>query len=99
MEKSEKARRLRIKELMQEKKWSREKLAEAVGVSVTTISNINSGQYSPSLDTLMKIAEVLEVDVRELFNPSKEQSVTYVEVNKAKELLSEALKILGDSKP
>ena len=71
MDKNEKAKILRLKEVMQELGWSREKLAEAVQVSVTSISNINSGQHLPSIETLIKIATVMDIDVRDLFVPTK----------------------------
>ena len=99
MEKSEKAQILRLKELMKEKGVSRSDLKERVGLTETTISNINSGLHLPSIENLKKIADALDVDIREMFNPTKENSVTHIEIGKAKELLSEALKILGDKKP
>jgi transcriptional regulator with XRE-family HTH domain len=99
MEKSEKAKILRLKELMKEKGVSRYELHQKVGLTETTISNINSGLHLPSIENLLKIAEALDVDVRELFNPSKEGRATSVEVNKATELLKEALDLLGADKP
>ena len=97
MDKNEKAKILRLKEVMQELGWSREKLAQAVEVSVTSISNINSGLHLPSIETLVKIAMVMDVDVRELFHPTKKGSVSLVEVNAAKDHLLKALKSLeGD---
>ncbi len=47
---------LRIKELMQIKELSREDLAERVGVSVTTISNICSESNYPKVELLPIIA-------------------------------------------
>ncbi len=95
MEKHEKAKVLRLKELMKEKGISRTELKDRVGLTETTFSNINSGLHLPSIENLLLIAEALEVDIREMFNPTKANSVTELEVTKAKELLSEALKLLG----
>ncbi|MFM1998680.1 MAG: hypothetical protein RL204_627 [Bacteroidota bacterium] len=99
MEKSQKAKVLRLKELMKEKGTSRTELREKVGLTETSISNISSGLHLPSIEHLLKIAEALDVDIREMFNPTKANSVTDLEVSKAKELLAEALKLLGEREP
>jgi DNA-binding XRE family transcriptional regulator len=86
---------LRVKEVMNQKGISRDSLAEAVGVSPTTISNICSETNLPTLKLLMDIGIALDVDVRELFIGTKEGVLTRVEVDKAKELISMGLKILS----
>ena len=62
---------LRLKEILAEKKMTGKELADRVGVTQATISTINSGDTFPRGDLLVKIAEVLDVDVRELFHPTK----------------------------
>ncbi|UJH91684.1 helix-turn-helix transcriptional regulator [Antarcticibacterium sp. 1MA-6-2] len=47
-------------------------LAEKVGVSPVAVSNIASGNSFPKPDLLKSIADALDVDIRELFNPTKE---------------------------
>lgn len=42
-------------------------LAKLVGVSRQTIISIESGKYSPSLELALKLADVLETDIREIF--------------------------------
>lgn len=86
---------LRLKEIMALKGISRDDLANKVEVSPTTISNISSEKNLPTIQLLIKIADVLDVDVRELFIPTKGSSVTQLEVEEAKVLLSKSLKILG----
>jgi transcriptional regulator with XRE-family HTH domain len=88
---------LRIKEVMTAKGKSREQLANAVGVSKTTISNICSEKETslPTIKLLVKIANALDVDIRELFVPTKEIQITEAEVLKAKEHISSALAILN----
>lgn len=86
---------LRLKEIMALKGISRDDLANKVEVSPTTISNISSEKNLPTIQLLIKIADVLDVDVRELFIPTKGTSVTQQEVEEAKVLLSKSLKILG----
>jgi transcriptional regulator with XRE-family HTH domain len=57
---------LRIKELLIEKGISGKDLAAKVKVTPASISNIVQGNSFPKPDLLIKIAEVLNVDVREL---------------------------------
>ena len=42
-------------------------LADLVGVSRQSIIAIESGRYSPSLELAIKIAEVFDCEIRELF--------------------------------
>lgn len=80
---------LRIKDVMKEQGFSREDLAEAVGKSKATISNICSEKNYPSFQLLVEIANALNVDVRELLVSTKPGKV-----NEAKKLIEEALKLL-----
>lgn len=86
---------LRLKEIMNLKGISRDDLANKVEVSPTTISNISSEKNLPTIQLLLKIAEALDVDVRELFVPTKGTSITQHEVDEAKVLLNTSLKILS----
>ena len=63
---------LRLKELLKEKGISGKHLADSVNVSENTISFIATGKTQPRFDLLLQIAEVLNVDVRDLFNPTKD---------------------------
>ena len=47
---------------------SMEILANAVGVHRVSISLISSGKMNPTLETLQKIADALNVPITELFN-------------------------------
>ena len=85
---------LRIKELMKDKGISREKLAEEVGVTKASISSMASGKNTPSIKVLLKMAEVFDVDIRDLFNPTKPMAITASEILEAKELIQKGLKIL-----
>ncbi|WP_158729053.1 MULTISPECIES: helix-turn-helix transcriptional regulator [unclassified Flavobacterium] len=86
---------LRLKEIMALKGMSRDELASRVDVSTTTISNISSEKNLPTIQLLLKIAEVLEVDVRELFIPTRGTSITQLEVDEAKALITKGLGILS----
>jgi transcriptional regulator with XRE-family HTH domain len=89
---------LRLKELMAQKGMSREDLANKVGVSMTTISNINSEKNLPTINLLLQLAEALDVDIREMFIPTKGSLITQGEVEEAKVLLENSLKILNGNK-
>jgi DNA-binding XRE family transcriptional regulator len=85
---------LRLKVLMAQKAMSREDLASKVGVSMTTISNINKENNLPTIHLLLQIAEALDVDIREMFVPTKGSVITEIEVKEAKVLLERSLLIL-----
>ncbi len=63
---------LRLKELLKEKKTTGKQLAEMVGVTANTISFIITGKSYPSFDLLIKIANALQVDIKDLFNSTKD---------------------------
>ncbi|MEN9908931.1 MAG: hypothetical protein RLZZ540_2080 [Bacteroidota bacterium] len=86
---------LRLKLLMAQKGMSREDLASKVGVSMTTISNINKENNLPTIHLLLQIAEALDVDIREMFVPTKGSSVIQNEVDQAKKLFEKGLNILN----
>ncbi|MCW1148042.1 helix-turn-helix transcriptional regulator [Flavobacterium lacisediminis] len=90
--------KLRVKEIMTLKGISREELANKVGVSMTTISNISTETNLPTIDLLLQIAEALDVDIREMFVPTKGSLVVQSQVDEAKELIEKGLKILEGKK-
>jgi len=51
----------KIKKLRKERKLGQAELAQKLGVHTTHLSKIETGRYMPSLELLMKIAEVFEV--------------------------------------
>ena len=57
----------RVKVLLKARGITQAELAEKIGVQGGTLSNAISGRYSPTLDTLERIAEALGVSVAELF--------------------------------
>lgn len=62
----------RIKEIMQEKGVSSVVLAEKIGVSKVTVSNLINNKTMPSLKTMEDIANALEVPMWQLFASSEE---------------------------
>ena len=69
--------KVRIREIMSEKGITSVELAEKIGVSKATISNLINNKTMPSIDTLGKIATALGVPDWQLF-ASKEEAANDV---------------------
>lgn len=63
---------MRLKEVLKEKGMTGKQLSEKVNVTPASISNIVSGDGIPRKDLLLQIAEALDVDVKDLFNSTKQ---------------------------
>ena len=63
---------VRIKEIMVEKGMSSVSLADIIGVSKVTVSNLINNKTMPSVETLEKIATALNVPMWQLFAPPEE---------------------------
>lgn len=61
----------RIRVVLAEKNIANKSLAEKMKKSPTTVSRWCNNEMQPSLETLVEIASQLDVDVRELINPTK----------------------------
>ena len=62
----------RIKAVLADKQKTSKWLAEQIGKSETTVSRWASNKIQPSLEQLFEIANVLDIDVKELIKASKE---------------------------
>ena len=58
---------IRIKELRMSRKMSQDQLAEKAGISSKYLSRIEMGQHFPSIDILTKLANALNVELRDFF--------------------------------
>jgi DNA-binding XRE family transcriptional regulator len=58
----------RIAVLRAERKLSRQQLADAVGVGYQTIGYLERGEYNPSLDLALRIAELFGLPVEAVFS-------------------------------
>ncbi|WP_195281183.1 helix-turn-helix transcriptional regulator [Parabacteroides johnsonii] len=56
----------RLKVVLAEQKKTGKWLAERLGKDISTVSKWCSNKMQPSLEMLMRIAEILDVDIREL---------------------------------
>ncbi|NJI71946.1 helix-turn-helix transcriptional regulator [Sphingobacterium kitahiroshimense] len=61
----------RLKVLLVEKDKTNKWLAERLGKSDVTISRWCSNEVQPSIETLVQIAELLNIDIKELLNSTK----------------------------
>lgn len=62
----------RIKEVLKNKGISQTWLAEKTDKSYTTINEYARNKRQPSLEDLYKIAEILQIDIKELIISNKE---------------------------
>jgi len=87
----------RIKGIRAKKRISQERLAERMEINPKYLSSIERGKENPTLNTLIKLSESLEVDLGEIFclleieDPAKRMSLITSLLDKAD---SEQLKII-----
>ena len=62
----------RIKEVLKEQGRSQKWLSEQIGKSYIVVTNYCNNNSQPSIPVLRKVAEVLDVDVRELLESTKD---------------------------
>ncbi len=76
MEKHEASKRVllgrRIRAIRKAKGWTQEELGSKADVSYKFVGEIERGQQNPSFDTLVKIADALEVELFDLFRFEQE---------------------------
>lgn len=60
-----------LKEYRKAKKISQQELAQLVGVRRETIVHLENNRYNPSLEMALKIAEIFDCHVEELFSTQK----------------------------
>lgn len=56
----------RLREFRRQKGFSQEKLAETADLNTTFVGAIERGQANPTLDTLCKLANALDIEVLDL---------------------------------
>ena len=77
---------LRLKELLKERGMSVSEMADALNVHSQTVSNYNTGRSFPKPADLVKMAQVLDVDIRELLVSTKEKQAALIESLEEKKL-------------
>ena len=76
----------RIKKLREERGISQQRLADLLGVSRPTISQIEAGERKVSADELLKISEIFDVSVEHLLGLKKEPEVVIQEAKKKRKI-------------
>lgn len=61
----------RIRVVLAEQDRTNKWLAEKVGKNRTTVSRWCTNDMQPSIETLAEVAEILDIDIRELLLPTK----------------------------
>ncbi len=89
-----------IKVVLVEKKRTNKWLAEQLGKDPATVSKWCTNTSQPGLKTLLRIANVLEVDVKELLNSSLDESIQIVRLVKSQyqSLISQIMNKVGRSR-
>ena len=81
-----------IKRLRKQKGWSQKKLAQEIGAHITHFNRIETGKYIPALETVIKLARVLEVPVDYLIG-SNESNLEDIRIED--QTFSEKIKLLN----
>ena len=63
---------LRLREILKERNLTVAQFAEMSGMSQSNISNYMNGNISPTLETLYKISNALDIEITELFRKKEE---------------------------
>ena len=83
----------KIRTVRERKKITMKELGERAGVSESLISQIERNKVSPAIDTLLSIAEILEIDIEYLFSDLKiNKQVNLVKKNDRKKIYYEKVK-------
>lgn len=92
MKEKENPELLRIGYFMKLNGVSRDEMATRLNLTTASITNITSGKTYPSVDLLLVIAEMFNLDIRDLFTPTK---VNYNDqLQEAKSLIKKGYEIL-----
>jgi len=63
-----------LKEILEKRGLKQKWLAEQVGIDKRTMSNIISNRYNTSLEVALKIAEILEIKIDDIFKLDKQEN-------------------------
>ena len=66
---------LRAKELRALRGWTQEQMAERLGMLTPNYARIEQGRVNATIDTIVRVANALEVPVRELFKAPRARQV------------------------
>lgn len=84
-----------LKKVRTEKQFTQEALAEKIHVTRQAVSNWENGKTKPDIDSLLTIAEALDVQVEELIYGEKKESLENQDKTKKKNVIKIILGIVG----
>lgn len=61
--------------LRTERGWSQERLAEAAGITLNYVGNLERGEQGPSLHVLIRLARALEIDLSVLVSDFRRDTI------------------------
>lgn len=67
----------KIRQIRIERGFSQEKLSEKIDISPRHMCTIENGNSIPSLETFVKIAEILDIDINDFFNLTPANNDTF----------------------
>ncbi len=70
---------LRLKELLKAKGITGKDLAEQLEITENAVSLIVNNKRQPRFELLQKIADILDIDIKDLFISSKGKETVYIE--------------------
>lgn len=77
---------LKIKEILKEKGITGKDLAKELNITENAFSLIVNGKRQPRFELLADIAKILDVDIRDLFVPTKETDGVPIYIKEGDEL-------------
>ena len=83
----------RIKAVLTDKGISQTWLAKQLDKSFSMVNAYACNRIQPNLDTLQQIAEILQVDLKELITDKNETSIAFVVINDFYTTTSDNIKI------
>ena len=72
---------LRLKEILEEKNMTLTDLSEKTGIEKGNLSAISNNKKNPTMETLKKIAEALEVKLSDLFEKKESDIIGFLRVH------------------
>ncbi|AVP64992.1 XRE family transcriptional regulator [Clostridium botulinum] len=88
----------RLKELREEKQLTQEELGKFLNVSRQAISSYESEETEPSINNLIKLANIFNISLDYLLGRTKERYNLNLKDKKNKELLLDLIKVIEKHK-
>ena len=66
----------KIRQIRKERGLSQEELSEKIDISPRHMCTIENGNSYPSMETFIKISEILDIDINEFFNLTPQKNDT-----------------------